>query len=92
MTQDECLALPHHATHLGVCYPGTDFSLTLSDPNHPQPVNFKVSSVPEPSTLALFALALVLGVVSLRIRPRGGRREMEAGARFESYVGGATAA
>jgi hypothetical protein len=30
-----------------------------------------VTSVPEPATAALFALALILGVLSLRIRPRG---------------------
>ena len=60
MTQDECLASPHHFTHLGVCYPGTSASITVSDPNHPQPVNFKVSLVPEPSTLALFVCAMLV--------------------------------
>jgi hypothetical protein len=74
MTQDECLASPHHFTHLGVCYPGTNASITLLDPNHPQPVNFKVPSVAEPATAALFALALTLGVLSLRVRARGGTR------------------
>ena len=72
MTQDECLASPHHATYEGVCYPGSQFSLTLSDPSHPQPVNFH--SVQEPATGGLFALALVLGVFSLRIRARGGTK------------------
>jgi hypothetical protein len=37
-------------------------------------VKFTATSVTEPATGALFALALVLGVVSLRIRPRGGMK------------------
>jgi len=67
MIQDQCLSLPSHFTHLGVCYPGSSASITLSDPNHPQPANFHVTSAPEPSTASLFALALVMGLVSLRI-------------------------
>ena len=74
MTQDQCLALPSHFTHLGVCYPGNSASIQISSPQHPQPVTFKVTSVPEPSTGALFALALILGVLSLRIRPRSGTK------------------
>ena len=66
MTQDECLASPHHFTYLGVCYPGDVAYIGLSAANAPQPVTFSVgstSSVPEPSTAALFAIALVVGVV-----------------------------
>jgi hypothetical protein len=33
-----------------------------------------VTSVPEPGTAGLFAIALIAGVVSLRIRPRGGTK------------------
>lgn len=71
MTQDQCLALPSHFTHLGVCYPGTNASLNLSNPNAPQPVSFTTNgatSVPEPSTAALFAVALVLGALLKRSR------------------------
>lgn len=71
MTQDQCLALPSHATYLGVCYPGNSFSVQLSAVNDPQPVTFTANgatSVPEPSTAALFAVALVLS--ALLKRPR----------------------
>jgi hypothetical protein len=71
MTQDQCLQLPSHATHLGVCYPENSFSIQISSPDHPQPATFTATSVPEPSTPALFAVALVLSVLSLRIRVRG---------------------
>ena len=37
----------------------------------PKPATFSVHSVPEPATSALFALAIVVGVVCLRIRARG---------------------
>jgi hypothetical protein len=63
MTQDECLASPHHFTHLGVCYAGSSATIQLSNPRNPQPATF---SVPEPSTSALFALAFVVGALSLR--------------------------
>ena len=66
MTQDECLASPHHATYAGVCYVGTEFSLNLNSVNDPQPVTFHangVTGVPEPSTLALFAVAIVAYLV-----------------------------
>lgn len=76
MTQDECLALPNHFTHLGICCPGSVAWVGLSSPQDPQPVQFSTNatSVPEPSTAALFALGLVLGVFILRIRPRGGTK------------------
>lgn len=61
MTQQECLNTASHFTHLGVCYPGSNASLTLSDPNNPQPVNFTV--VPEPSTNALMVLAMLMGAL-----------------------------
>jgi hypothetical protein len=67
MSQDECLASPHHFTYLGVCYEGTNATITISSPQHPQPVKFSVTSVPEPSTAALFAVALVVGVVLHRV-------------------------
>ena len=62
MTQDECLASPHHFTYEGSCYPGSVAYIGLSSADHPQPVTFSVKSVPEPSTAALFASALVVGV------------------------------
>jgi len=73
MTQDECLQLPSHFTHLGVCYPGSVAYVGLSSADHPQPTTFSVTSVPEPSTFALFAAALVLGVLSSLIRSRSAR-------------------
>jgi len=63
MTQDECLSSPHHFTYLGVCYPGTNASIQISSPQHPQPVTFSATSVPEPSTAALFGVALAVAVV-----------------------------
>jgi hypothetical protein len=66
MTQEECLASPHHFTHLGVCYPGGVAYVQLSSANDPKQATF--TTVPEPSMLALFAVALVVGVVALRIR------------------------
>lgn len=79
MTQDECLASPHHFTHDngdGVmrCYPGDVAFVQLSSVENPQPVTFKVESVPEPATSALFALGLILGALALRIRARGGTK------------------
>jgi hypothetical protein len=71
MTRDQCLQLPSHATHLGVCYPGNSFTIQLSSPDHPQPATFTATSVPEPATGSLFALALILGVLFLHIRTRG---------------------
>jgi len=67
MTQDECLAPPHHFTHLGVCYPGSVAYIGLSSADHPAPVTFSTSSVPEPSTAALLAIALVVTVVLHRV-------------------------
>lgn len=69
MDQQQCLASPHHYTRYGVCYVGSNVTIpihgiTIGGGTAP-------TSVPEPSTAALFALALVLGVLSLRIRPRG---------------------
>lgn len=69
MTQDECLTSPHHFTHLGVCYPGTNANINISSPQDPQPATFTVTSVPEPSTSALFAVALIVGAV-VRLRRR----------------------
>jgi hypothetical protein len=57
MTQAECLSSPHHFTHLGVCYPGSNAYIGISSPQNPQPVSFSV--VPEPSSLALFVLGAV---------------------------------
>jgi hypothetical protein len=74
MPQDECLVSPHHFTYLGVCYPGSVAYVQLSSANDPRPASFSVTSVPEPTTAALFALALVLGVLSSRIRVRGGTK------------------
>jgi hypothetical protein len=74
MTQDECLASPHHFVHLNVCYPGSVAYVGLSSANDPKPATFSVTSVPEPATGGLLALALMLGVLLLRIRPRGGTK------------------
>ena len=66
MTNDECLASPHHATYAGVCYVGSEFSIGLSSVNNPQPVTFhtdSVTGVPEPSTIVLFAVAIVAYLV-----------------------------
>jgi hypothetical protein len=70
MGQEECLASPHHFTYLGVCYEGTNATIQISSPQHPQPVTFKATSVPEPSTAVLLATALIVGVVTSRIRLR----------------------
>jgi hypothetical protein len=70
MTQDECLASPHHFTYLGVCYLGTNASIQISSPQHPQPVTFSATSVPELSTSDLFVLALVVSLASVRISTR----------------------
>jgi len=63
MTQDDCLASPSHFTHLGVCYPGSVAYVGLSSADHPAPVTFSVTSVPEPGALGL----MVIGIVALRV-------------------------
>lgn len=73
MTQDECLASPYHYVHENICYPGSVAYIGLSSANNPQPATFSVTSVPEPSTSALFAVALIRGVVFLHNRPRSAR-------------------
>lgn len=64
MTQDQCLQTPSHFTHLGVCYVGSDATMTLSSPQDPQPVVFQVNSVgvPEPSMLILALIAAAVMV------------------------------
>ena len=77
MTRDQCLPLRSHFTHLGVCYPGSVAYVGLSSANNPQPVSFTTNgatSVPEPGTGAHVTLALVQGVLSVRIRARGGTK------------------
>lgn len=73
MSQEHCLASPHHFTHLGVCYPGSVAYVGLSSVEHPQPATFSVKSVPEPATSALFALALLV-LLFVRIKPRRGTK------------------
>jgi len=65
ITQAECLQLPHHFTYLDVCYPGDVAWVGLSNPTDPQPVSFKTgfTSVPEPSTTALFMAVLLIGAL-----------------------------
>lgn len=69
MTQNECLASAHHFTHLDVCYPGDVAWIDLSNPQNPQPTNFHVTSVAEPGTTALFAVAAIAALMFNR-RPR----------------------
>jgi hypothetical protein len=70
MTQDECLNLQSHFTHLGVCYPGSVAWVQISNPQDPKPATFHTNaSVPEPSTFALFALAMLVAWV-FHVRPR----------------------
>ena len=73
MTQEDCLQSAHHFTYEGTCYPGSVAYIGLSSADHPAPVTFSVTSVPEPSTAALFAIALVVGAV-LHGLARLGRR------------------
>lgn len=68
MDQDACLALPSHVTHLGVCYPVSNFSINMNSADQPtEAVTFyagsPVQSVPEPGllALALIAAAIMLG-------------------------------
>ena len=51
MTQEDCLALPSHFTHLGICYPGSSASIELSSPQNPQVATFTVGD-PPPVTLS----------------------------------------
>ena len=60
MTQDECLASPHHFTHLGVCSPGSVAYVQLFSANDPKPATFSVQSAPEPGAFALLAIGLVV--------------------------------
>lgn len=71
MTENECLAPPQHWTHEGVCYPGSQATLQLHGLSMG---GTTTTSVPEPATGALFALALVLCLLFARIRPRGGTK------------------
>ena len=73
MTQDQCLSLPSHFTHLGTCYPGSNATLQLSNPNDPQPVDFHTTGVPEPQVLSLLLLGLI-AVYGGRRRPLRGSR------------------
>jgi len=78
LTQSECLAPPHHFTYEGACYPGDVAYIGLSSADHPTPVTFTTTSVPEPGTAVVFAVALLVGLVSLRIRaPRLSRIDPE---------------
>jgi hypothetical protein len=73
MTQDECLASPHHFTYLGVCYPGSVAWIGISSPDNPQPVTFHSTGavgVPEPGALAL----IVIGLVALQMSRASRRR------------------
>jgi hypothetical protein len=76
MTQNECLASPHHFTHLGICYSGSVAYVGLSAADHPAPVTFTTTSVPEPSTAALFAVALVVGGFLHGVGRRGPYRRL----------------
>lgn len=68
MTQDQCLSTPSHFTHLGICYVGSNASMTLSSPQDPQPVIFQMGavSVPEPSMLVLSIIAAGILTVARR--------------------------
>ena len=64
MNQDQCLTLPSHWTHEGVCYPGGNATLQLQGltmgGQTSQPTLASELSVPEPSVLALFACAMLV--------------------------------
>jgi hypothetical protein len=67
MDQQSCLSSPHHFTHLGVCYVGTNFYIQLQSPTSHAPVTAYVGhAVPEPGTFLLMAT----GLVFLRARSR----------------------
>lgn len=79
MDQQDCLLTPSHFTYLGVCYPGSNASINLSNPNAPQPVHFTVGQIngptsapelhtPEPSTIALFVCAALIALAMKRRR------------------------
>lgn len=70
MDQKTCLALPHHFTHLGVCYPGENAYIGITNPQNPGPVTFTVASAPEPSTFVLMLLAAGIFIVMRGFRPR----------------------
>ena len=57
--QQQCLLSPHHATYLGVCYEGENFTIGISNPSNPQPVTFHVSA-PEPDSFWLLALGMAV--------------------------------
>jgi uncharacterized protein (TIGR03382 family) len=69
MTQGECLASPHHFTHLGVCYPGDVAYIQVSSPDNPQPATFYVGQSTAVPELAIWPL-LLLGLAALGVRRR----------------------
>ena len=71
MDQSTCLSLPSHFTHLGTCYPGSNATLQLSNPNDPQPVDFHTTGVPEPQILPLLILGLTALLCGRRAASRG---------------------
>jgi len=63
MTQEQCLQTPSHYTRYGTCYVGSQVTIQL----HGITVggSSAPTSVPEPSTFALCAVALAVGVLFL---------------------------
>jgi hypothetical protein len=79
MTQDECLALPSHFTHLGVCYPASSAIIQLSNPQNPPPVTFTVTdpkpvAAPEISTVEPAPIALFVGAMLAILAYKRARR------------------
>lgn len=68
MNQQTCLALPHHFTHLGVCYPGENAYIGISNPTNPHQVSFTVGA-PEPGTFSLMAIGLLALIAARCVRP-----------------------
>jgi hypothetical protein len=69
MTTDDCLASPHHFTHLGTCYVGDVAFIQISSPQAPKPATFWVHDVPEPGAISLAVVAIVAALL-FNVRPR----------------------
>jgi len=73
MTQDECLASPHHSTFDGACYPGSVAYIGLSSADHPLQATFSITSVPEPRQVRCSLLRLSQAVCACALCRAGER-------------------